>query len=106
MDPERDGEDQHPQCGAKPKVVLAGRIEGTVNGQPANIVAENNEVTLTLTHLRTFLALRGVWTGIASQLTRVAGGLGIRLTVRIGWLGKLELLPKPGFLVRFLLPKV
>ena len=105
MDSEWNGEDQHPECGAKPKVVLAGRLDGTVNGRPVNIVAENNEVTLTLTDVRTLLYLRRTWAVLAYEVTRLSCGLGTKLTVRIGRLGKLEVLPRPGFLVRVLLPK-
>ena len=105
MGSERDDEDPHRGRGSTPKLSLAGRIDGVVNGRPVNLVAERQDVVLTVRHWRTLLTIRRNLPALTPSLQAFLAGSDIRLFVRIRWLGRVEVHPQPCFLVRMLLPR-
>jgi hypothetical protein len=76
-----------------------------VDGRPVRVVADGTQVTVTAPGVRTLFALRGHWPAVAGPLRAAFGRAGLRLLVRVGWLGKVELLPNPGLLARVVLPR-
>ena len=45
MGPERGAQDPHQGSEQKPKLSLAGRLDGHVDGRPVSFVAENRDLT-------------------------------------------------------------
>lgn len=84
---------------------MAGRLDGFADGRPFNVVAEGSEVTVTVDRFRTLFVLRGGWRAAGSPLRAAFERTGLRLLVSAGWLGRFELLPRPGPLVRLTLPR-
>ncbi len=101
---ERDDEDPHRGRGSTPKLSLAGRIDGIVNGRPVNLIAERQELLLTVRHWRTLLTIRRQVHSLTSALQALLTRSNIRLFVRIRWLGRVEVHPNPPILVRMLMP--
>ncbi len=100
-------EDPHPRPGPNPKLILAGRLDGFVNGRPVSIIADGDTVTLVPGSLGTLLALmrlRRSWRHVAGSLRQVLVRTNIRLYVRVGWLGRVQLLPDTTPLLRLVLP--
>ena len=104
MGSERDDEDPHRGRGSTPKLRLAGRIDGIVDGRPVSLVAERQDLVLTVGRMRTLKTIERSWRSIIHPLRRFLTRSDIRLFVRISWLGRVEVHPKPSFLVRMLLP--
>jgi hypothetical protein len=46
MGSERDDEDPHRERGSTPKLRLAGRIDGVIDGRPVILVAERQDLVL------------------------------------------------------------
>ena len=101
-----DAQDSHQGVGQKPKLSLAGRLDGYVDGRPVSLVAEDRDITLITGKFRTLLTLRRSWQAIMQPLQAVLERAEIRLLVRMGWFGQVELFPNPNYLVRLLLPRV
>ena len=101
---ERDDEDPHRGTGATPKLTLAGRIDGTVDGWPVSLVAERRNLVLDVGRFRTLLTIRRGGRSTFSPIRSFLAWSDIRLLVRIGWLGSVEVLPNPSYLVRLMLP--
>ena len=99
-----DHEDPHRGRGATPKLRLAGRIDGVVDGRPMSLVAERQDLVLAVGRLRTLLTIERSWRSIFQPLRAFLTRYDIRLFVRIKWLGRVEVHPNPSFLVRMLLP--
>lgn len=106
MGPEREDEDPHQGHGPGPKLSLAGRLDGTVDGRPVSLVAEGRELILAGGKVSTLLALRKSWQATAHPLRALLRPGGIRLLARAPWLGRVELFPNPNFLVRLFLPRM
>ena len=68
------------------------------------MVAENGDLTVEL-QILSLLSLRRSWPSIATRLTSVLKLARIRLVVRAGWLGRVEVSPNPSFLLRMLMPR-
>jgi len=84
--------------------MLAGRIDGKVDGRPVSLVVEGQNLILGVGHWRSLLTLRHTrW--ILKLLRPFVARSDIRLLVRIGWLGSVEVLPDPAFLIRLILPR-
>jgi hypothetical protein len=99
-----DHEDPHRGRGATPKLRLAGRIDGMVDGRPVSLVAERQDLVLTVGRWRTLLTIRRTSRSLIEPLRAFLTRSDIRLFVRIRWLGRVEVNPNPSFLVRMLLP--
>jgi len=104
MGAERDDEDPHRRRGSTPKLRLAGRIDGVVDGRPVSLVAERQDLVLTVERWRTLLTIRRGSQSLIHPLREFLTRSHIRPFVRIRWLGRVEVHPKPSFLVRMLLP--
>jgi hypothetical protein len=106
---ERHREDPHPRPGPKPKLTLAGRLDGFVNGRPVSFIADGDRVTLVPGSPGTLLALmrlRRTWHHVAGSLRQVLARTNIRLFVRVGWFGRVQLIPDTSPLLRLFLPKI
>lgn len=108
MGAQRHRKDPHPRPGPNPKLTLAGRLDGFVNGRPVSLVAHDDGITLVpggVGTLLTLFRLRRSWRLVAGPLRRVLDRTNIRLYVRIGWFGRVQLLPDPGLIFRLTLPR-
>jgi hypothetical protein len=104
MGSERDHEDPHRGCRSTPKLRLAGRIDGKVDGRPVSLVAERQGLVFTVRRWRTLLTIRRSSLSLIEPLRAFFSQSDIRLFVRIRWLGRVEVHPNPSFLIRLLLP--
>lgn len=104
MDPQRDHQDSDYGIGATPKLTWAGRIDGTVDGWPVRLVARARTLVLEVGGWRTLLAIRRCWRSIIARLPPSLARPGIRVLVRVRWLGSVEVHPNPPAWVRMLLP--
>ncbi len=104
MGPERDDEDPHRGRGSTPKMTLAGQIDCVVDGRPMNLVADRQNLVITVRHWRTLLTIRSCSRAIIHPLRSFLRQSNIRLLVRIRWLGRVEVYPNPPFLVGMLFP--
>ena len=102
MDPQRDHAHQHPGAQPRPKIGLVGCLEGSVDGWPVRIVAGNGELSVDLPFM-SLLSMRRTWPGIPPSVDALLRLAHIRLFIRAGWLGFVEVSPKPSLLTRFLL---
>ena len=99
-----DHEDPHRGRGATPKLRLAGRIDGMVDGRPVSLVAARQDLVLTVKRWRTLLTIRRTSPSLTEPLRAFLTRSNIRLFVRISWFGRVEVHPNPSFLVRMLIP--
>jgi hypothetical protein len=106
MGPERDAEDPHQGSGAKPKLSLAGRLDGYVDGWPVSLFAENRDLTLIAGKFRALLALRRSWRTGFRPLSELLQAADIRVLLRLWWFGKMEVFPRSNFLLRLILPRI
>ena len=98
-------ENPYQKCGSKPKLILAGRLVGTVDGRPVSLIAKGHELTFSVSKVATLFALRRFWNYLSPLLGVLPEQSGIKLLVRLGWLGSLEAHPRPGLLLRMMLPR-
>jgi hypothetical protein len=82
--------------------VLVGCVDGTVNGRPVRILAANGDLTVDLQFV-SLLAMRRTMHGIPPSIDALLRLAHLRLCIRVGWLGFLEVSPKPSALIRRLL---
>lgn len=104
MGPERLDDDPHGGSCETPKLTLAGRIDGTVDGRPIRILAARRDVIFEAGRLRTFLAARRGWRSTFLPLRALLARMEVRLLVRLGRFGTIELFPRPALLTRLMLP--
>lgn len=104
MGPERNDEDPHRGRGSTPRLSLAGQIDAVVDGRRVSLIAERQNLVLTVGDWRTVLTIRRSSRTLIQTLHKCVTRSDIRLFVRIRWLGKVEVHPNPRFLVRMLLP--
>lgn len=100
MGAERHREDPHLRPGPIPKLTLAGRLDGFVNGRPVSLVADGDTVTIVPGSTGTLLALMRMRRSWRQVLVRT----NIRLYIRVGWFGRVQLLPDTSPLLRLFLP--
>lgn len=106
MGAQRHREDPHPRLGPNPKLTGAGRFDGFVNGRPVSLVVDGDDVTLVPGNFGTLLALlrlRRSWRIIARPLRTVLTRTNVRLSVRLGWFGRWQLLPDTNLFFRLIL---
>jgi hypothetical protein len=106
MGAERDDQNSHSQSGPNPKLSLAGRLDGSVDGRPFRLVADNRDLLFAPNKLSTLLLLQRSWRATLYPLREIFRLAQIRLLVRIGWFGNVEVFPKPNYLLRLFLPKI
>jgi hypothetical protein len=83
---------------------MAGRLDGFLDGRPLSLVVENDTVTLNSDNLSSLLKLRRNWRTMVQPFFAIFERENIRLLVGVGWLGRIELFPRPKYLVRLFLP--
>ena len=83
---------------------MVGRLDGFLDGRPLSLVAEDGIVTLDSDSLSNLLALRRNWQTIVKPVLAILEREDIRLLVRVSWLGKMEVFPKPKYLIRLFFP--
>lgn len=103
MGPHGHLEDPHPRHGAKPKLTAAGRLHGTLDGRPFELVAKNREF-IVAGRLGSLLGLRRFWGSIGPLLKPALRAAQARLLVRLNFFGEVEVFPNPALPVRLLLP--
>ena len=104
MGSERDNEHPHRGRGSTPKLRLAGRIDGVVDGRLVRLIAERQNMVLTVERWRTLLTIRRSSRSLIQPLREFLTRSDIRLFVRIRWFGRVQVHPNPSFLVGMLLP--
>lgn len=104
MGSERNDEDPNGGPGPTPKLRLAGQIDGLVDGRPVSLVAERQELVVTVARWRTLLTIRRSSRSLIRTVSEFVARTDLRLFVRIKWLGRVEVHPNPSLLVRMLLP--
>jgi hypothetical protein len=82
---------------------MAGRLDGFLNGRPVSLIAQDGNVTLN-SDLSSLLGLRRRWRFMVQPLLAILRREDIRLSVRVRWLGEVEVFPRPQYLVRLFLP--
>lgn len=84
--------------------MMAGRIDGVVDGRPVSLIAERQNLVLTVESWRTLFTIRQSSNSLIQVLHEFFKRSDIRLMVWIRWLGQVEVHPNPSFWVRMLLP--
>ena len=69
MGPDRHGEDPHEGPGQSPKLIVVGRLAGTLDGRPWSLEAAEQTLTFKLAGLTSLLAVRR---SVKQLLRRVA----------------------------------
>jgi hypothetical protein len=82
---------------------LAGRLTGSVDGRPVVITAEDGQVTVDMSTLRSAWTLRK-YGNAALPLLQVLKASSIPLTLRLAGSVSVPVLPKAGWLVRLFAP--
>jgi hypothetical protein len=83
---------------------MAGRLDGFLDGRPLSLIAQEGTVTLNSNNLSSLLKLRRSWRTMVQPLIAILDREHIRLLVQVRWLGKVEVFPRPKYLVRLFLP--
>ncbi len=99
----RDDKDSHAGHRYVPKLILAGRLAGTLDGRPVVISADDAGVTLDLSNLRSVWTLR-YYGSVVLPLLQLLKASQIPLTIRVAGAVSVPLLPKAGLLVRLFAP--
>ena len=82
---------------------MVGRLNGSLAGRPVTLVAEDRGITLISDNFSSLLKLRRSWRIIFRPLLALLEREDIRLLVRVKWLGRIEVFPRPKYLVRLFL---
>lgn len=101
----RHAQDSHPGHGFLPKLILAGRLTGTLDGRPVVIDADERGVMVSFASVATAWAARGSATALVPVLA-VAQRCAIPMRLSLAGLVSLELLPRPSRVVRMLVPRL
>jgi len=105
MGPARDAYDSHPRHGFLPKLIVAGRLAGSVDGRPVVIDADGMGFTVSFAMLRTaWRARRSV--AALLPLLAVAKRLDVPVRLNVAGLASLEVLPVPSMLLRIVAPRL
>ena len=99
----RDLENPHEGHGYFPKLILAGRLEGTLDGRPVVIEAGESGLLVSTSAFRTAWAARRT-VGPLVPLLQALKRFKVPLKIRIVGIVSVELLPNPSTLARLLAP--
>lgn len=103
---QRNHQDSHEERGLKPKLILVGRLEGSLDGRPLVVIVDGQEVLIELGSLNNALRFRRLGLMSLGWITPILQRLNFRLAIRIRPLGIMELFPMKHRLLRLLLPKI
>jgi len=97
--------DENPYAGHGylPKLIMAGRLTGTLDGRPVVINADDAGVTLDLSALRSAWTLRN-YGSVGLPVLQCLKAADIPLTLRVAGTLSVPVLPKAGLLVRLFAP--
>ena len=98
-----DDEDSHAGHRHVPKLILAGRLTGTVDGRPVVISADGGGVTVDISTLRSAWTLRN-YGSVALPFLQLLKAAHIPLTLRLAGAVQVPVLPQAGWLVRLFAP--
>jgi hypothetical protein len=101
----RDPQDPHAGHRHVPKLILAGRLTGTVDGRPVVISADEAGVILDVSTLYSGWRLRKYGSAVLPVL-KWLNTLHIPLVMRVAGAVSVPLLPKSGLLVRLFAPSI
>lgn len=99
----RDDEDPHAGRRFVPKIIVAGRLAGTVDGRPVVIDADGAGLKIAFTAFRTAWATRGSVKALLPVLG-VCRRADVPVRVTIAGFLTLEILPNPSGLARIVVP--
>ncbi len=94
MGVERRDENPRDRIGATPKLSLAGRLDGFVDGRPVSLQSDHRVAIVSLGDLRTLREIRTCWASISVSMQAVLKRTDTRLLLRLPWLGTFEVSPK------------
>ena len=99
----RYSQDPHAGHGFVPKLILAGRLTGTLDGRPVVIDADDSGLTVS------FAMLRTAWTAWRSAafllpVLGIAKSHNVPVRLNVAGLMSLEVLPAPSPLLRMIAP--
>ena len=83
---------------------MAGRLDGSVDGRPVSLLAEDQNISLFVNRFRTLFTFRKSWRTTLPALRTFLRATNFRLLVRVKWFGYMELFPRPSLLFRLFLP--
>jgi hypothetical protein len=101
----RDAQDSHAGHGFVPKLILAGRLTGTLDGRPVVIDADERGVMVSFASVATAWAARRSATALVPVLA-VAQRCTVPVRLNVAGLVSLEVLPRPSRVVRMLVPRL
>ena len=99
----RDAQDSHAGHGFVPKLILAGRLTGTLDGRPVVIEAGESGLLLSLSAFQAAWAARRTL-GPVLPLLQVLKNFNVPLRLRIAGIVSVELLPNPSTLAKLFSP--
>ena len=101
MGAERFDDDSYPRYEQQPKLILVGRIVGTVDGRPWTIGGDGRVLTLELSSLSVAFVFRSTFSRLPSDVLRALSVVEVPLRVRVGSLPAVTI-GQRSFLRRFL----
>lgn len=101
----RDHENPDERYGYVPKLILAGRLTGTLDGRPVVIEADERGVMVAFGSVATAWAARRSVTALVPVLA-VAQRWTVPVRLTVGRLVSLNVLPRPSRVVRMLAPRL
>ena len=105
MDPARHAEDPDKGYRQSPKLILAGRLTGTLDGRPVVISADDTGLTLDLSSLRSVWTLRK-FGSVVLPFVQFLNAAHVPLRLRLLGGVSVPVLPKAGLLVRLFVPEL
>ena len=105
MDSEWHDEDQHGRLHQTPKLILAGRVDLLIDGQPCTLSGEGQSLFIEARSLRTLFSLKASWTSPLKPLQVTMAWLQLKVLVRAGLFGTVEVFPNPPSWIRWFIPR-
>jgi len=101
----RDHENPDERYGYVPKLILAGRLTGALDGRPVVIDADEHRVMISFASVVSAWAARRSATALVPVLA-VAQRCDVAVRLNVAGLVSLEVLPRPNRFVRMLVPRL
>ena len=104
VDPHGHHQDPHEGHGSTPKLILVGRLSGTLNGRPWSFDASGSEIMLRLSGLGSAIAAARLVRAMPSRVFSIAERLDGVVRAQVGSWPAVEVLPRPSFMARLFVP--
>jgi hypothetical protein len=101
----RNDEDSHPRRWYAPKLMVAGRLTGSLDGRPVVIDADDSGLVLSIAMFQSLWGMRRI-AGSVGPVLGLFKHHGIPVRVRVAGLVSVEVLPRPSALARFFVPSL